>query len=227
MRARRLYLPVQVRSRSCKAFEIGRDHRRERLVNRRRFSWQTDEVDEASCALRLLAATHRGLTSGEHLLELEPALRPALTFTCSPRRRIRAFGRYAGKVWLHQLGGLLQLGQLICAIRVVGGQRVVSVRSSGERGDEHGARSCDAAACRLSWRCAAHPAAARIRAVGNGSAWLEAWSLPTQRARHGSVECASWHCDPVVRASREVGMIRTRRMNRLEKIDMCKVVPYE
>ena len=29
------------------------------------------------------------------------------------------------------------------------------------------------------------------------------------------------------RASREVGMICTRRMNRLEKIDMCTVVPYE
>ena len=52
-------------------------------------------------------------------------------------QEIRALGRYAGKVWLHQLGGLLQLGQLVCAMRVVGGQRVMSVRSSGERGDEH------------------------------------------------------------------------------------------
>ena len=82
-------------------------------------------------------------------------------------------------------------------------------------------------ALRLSWRYAAHPAAARIRAVGSESAWLEAWSLPTQRVRHGSVECASWHCDPVARASREVGMICARRMNRLEKIDMCTVAPYE
>jgi hypothetical protein len=59
-----------------------------RLANQRRLSRRTDEVDEMSGALRLPAATHRGLTSGEHLLELEPALRPALTFTCSPRRRI-------------------------------------------------------------------------------------------------------------------------------------------
>ena len=29
------------------------------------------------------------------------------------------------------------------------------------------------------------------------------------------------------RATREVGMIRTRRMNPLGKIDMCTVVPYE
>ena len=123
------------------------------------------EINEKSCALRLLAATHLVLTYGEHPLELEPALRPLLTFTCSPQRTILAFRRYASKVWLHQLGGLLQLGQLVCAMRVVGGQRVVSVRSSGARGYEHGVRSCDAAACRLSWRLAAHPAAARIRAV--------------------------------------------------------------
>ena len=190
MVARRLHVPVQVRSRSRKAFKIGRDHRVTLLVNRRRFPRRTDEVNEMSRALRLLAATHRGLTSGKHPLDLEPALRPALTITRSPRRRIRAFGTSAGQGWLHQLGGLLQLGQLVCAMRVVGRQRVMSVRSSGARGDEPEARSCDAAACWLSWRRAAHPAAARLRAVGNGSAWLEAFQLPTQRARHGSVECA-------------------------------------
>ena len=156
MRARRLHLPVKVRSRSRKAFEREWYLRRERLVNRRRSSRQTDEVDETSRALRLLATTHLGMTSGEHPLELEPALRPLLTCTCSPQRTILAFRRYAGKVWLLELGGLLQLGQLVCAMGIVGGQRVVSVRSSGERADEHGARSCDAAACRLSWQLAAH-----------------------------------------------------------------------
>ena len=166
MVARRLQVPIQVRSRSRKAFEIGRDHRPERLVNRRRSTRRSDRVDEMSGALRLSATTHLVMTSGKPLLELEPALRPLLTFTCSPRRRIRAFGTCAGKVWLHQLGGLLQLGQLVCAMRVVGGQRVVSVRSSRERGDEPRARLCDALACRLSWRCAAHPAAARIDAFG-------------------------------------------------------------
>jgi hypothetical protein len=173
-----------------------------------RLSRQTDEVDEKSCALGLLAATHRGSTSGEHLLELEPALRPALTFTCSPRRRIRAFGRYAGKVWLHQLGGLLQLGRLVCAMRVVGGQRMMSVRSSGERGDEPGARSSDAAACRLSWRLAAHPAAARIRLSGCTQQISTVGSLPVaysarlpriSRVRMmaprsgGARESRSWH----------------------------------
>ena len=81
-------------------------------------------------------------------------------------------------MWLHQLGGLLQLGQLVCAMRVIGGQRVVSVSSSGERGDEPGARSYHAAAWRLSWRLAAHPAAALIRAIRNRSAWLVAFQLP-------------------------------------------------
>ena len=133
MVARRLHVAVKTRSRSRKAFEREWSHRRERLVNWRRSSRQTDEVDEASRGLRLVATIHRGSTSGEHPLDLKPALRPALTITRSPRRRIRAFGRYAGQGWMHQLGGLLQLGQLVCAMRVVGGQRVVSVRSSRER----------------------------------------------------------------------------------------------
>ena len=130
-------------------------------------------------------------------------------------------------MWLLELGGLLQLGQLVCAMRIVGGLRAMGVSSSRELGDELEARSGDAAACRLSWRLAAHPAAARIRAVRNRSARLEAFPLPTQRARQGSVECASYHCDPVARSSREVGMICTWRINRLEKIDMCTVVLYE
>ena len=79
---------------------------------------------------------------------------------------------------------------------------------------------------RCLWRLAAHLAVDRMRAVPNGFAWLEAVPLPTPRARHGSVEYARCHCDPVKRARREVGMICTRRMNRLERIDMCTVVPY-
>ena len=80
---------------------------------------------------------------------------------------------------------------------------------------------------RCSWRLAAHLAVDRMRAVPNGFAWLEAVPLPTPRARHGSVGYARWHCDPVKRARHEVGMICTRRMNRLDRIDMCTVVPYE
>ena len=79
----------------------------------------------------------------------------------------------------------------------------------------------------LSWRLAAQLEADRMRAVRMGLACLEALPLPTPRARHGSVGYARWHCDPVKRARHEVGMICTRRMNRLERIDMCTVVPYE
>ena len=100
-----------------------------------------------SRGLRLLATTHLGMMSGEHPLELEPALRPLLTFTCSPQRTILAFRRYAGKVWLLELGGLLQLVQLVCAMGTVGEQRAMGVRSSGERADEPEARLCDAPGC--------------------------------------------------------------------------------
>ena len=111
-----------------------------RLVNLRRSARQTDKVNEMSGGLRLPAATHRGLTSGKHLLELEPALRPLLTFTCSPQRMIRAFCRCAGKGWLHKLGGLLQLGQCFGAMRIFGGMRVMGVRSCGSCQDETKAR---------------------------------------------------------------------------------------
>ena len=100
-----------------------------------------------SGGLRLPAATHRGLTSGKHLLELEPALRPLLTFTCSPQRMIRGFCRCPGKGWLLQLGFQQQHDQLFCAMRIVDGQRVMGVSSYGELGDEPEARLCDTPLC--------------------------------------------------------------------------------
>ena len=68
MVARRLQVPIQVRSKSRKAFEIGRDMRGTLLVNRRRSARRTGEVDEKSGALRLPAPTHRGMASGKHPL---------------------------------------------------------------------------------------------------------------------------------------------------------------
>ena len=147
MVALRLHVPVKVRSRSRNAFEHRRYHRRERLVNRRRSSRRTDEVNEASRGLRLLATTHLVMTSGEHFLELEPALRPVLTFTCSPPRMIRAFGRCAGKGQLHQLGGHRQRAQLNSSVSGTSGMHVVGVSSCRERGDKPMPRFCDAAVC--------------------------------------------------------------------------------
>jgi len=63
----RLRAPIQVRCKTRKANEHSRYQRVMRLANQRRLSRRTDEVDEMSGALRLPAATHRGLTSGfEH-----------------------------------------------------------------------------------------------------------------------------------------------------------------
>ena len=183
-------MPVKTRLESREAFENKRYCRPERLVNRRRSVRRTDKVHQMSGGLCLLATTHLVMTSGEHLLELEPALRPVLTFTCSPQRRIQAFGACTGKWWQHQLGGQQQLHQLFCAMRIIGGQRVTGVSSSRERGDEPEARSSDAAACTVLMALAAELAAGRIRAVRHGSSWLEAVPLPTVRVWHISVECA-------------------------------------
>ena len=133
MVALRLHVAVKVRSRTRKAFERERYHRPERLVNRRRSARRSNKVDEMSGALRLSATTHLVMTSGKPLLELEPALRPLLTCTCSPRRTIRAFRRYAGKVWLLELGGLLQLDQLVCALCIVGRQAACGEREEQRR----------------------------------------------------------------------------------------------
>ena len=143
-----------------------------------------------SGGLRLPAATHRGLTSGKHLLELEPALRPLLTCTCSPQRMIRAFGRFAGKWWLHQLGGYQQREQLVGAMCIFRGLRVMGVRSCRWREDELEARLSHTPACTLLMALAAQLAADRMRAVLKGSACLEALPLPIQRGRHGSTGCA-------------------------------------
>ena len=136
MVARRLHVAVKVRSRTHKAFEHEWSRRRTLLVNQRRSSRRAGEVDEKSRALRLLATTHLGMTSGEHPLELEPALRPLLTCTCSPQRTIQAFRGCAGKVWLHELGGEMLLGQCFGAMRIIGGLREVGASSCGSGGDE-------------------------------------------------------------------------------------------
>ena len=93
-----------------------------------------------SGGLCLQAATHRVLTSGKRLFELQPALRPLLHFTCSPQRTIQAFRRCAGKVWLHELGSDMLLSQCFDAMRTVSGLREVGASSCGSGGDELEAR---------------------------------------------------------------------------------------
>ena len=140
MVALRLHVVVKVRSRSRQAFDREWYRRPTPIGNLRRSSCRTDKVDETSSALRLPAATHRRMTSDNHPFELEPELRPLLTCTCSPQRTIQAFRRCAGKVWLHELGGEMLLGQCFGAMRIIGGLRVMGVRSCGSCGDETEAR---------------------------------------------------------------------------------------
>ena len=93
-----------------------------------------------SRALRLVASTHLVWTSGEHLLKVQLALSCLLTCACSPKRAIQAFRKYAGKVWLHELGGEILLSQLFCAMRIVGGLREVAESSCKDRDDKPEAR---------------------------------------------------------------------------------------
>ena len=112
-----------------------------------------------------------------HPFELEPELRPLLTCTCSPQRLIRAFGRCAGKGWLLERGGQQQLEQRFGAMRSFGRLRVEGVSSSRSRGDEPGARCCDAAVCTALESCGGlQPNLKRI-ACGLYAWDVHAWKL--------------------------------------------------
>ena len=78
---------------------------------------------------------------------------------------IRAFGRFAGKWWLHQLGGYQQCEQLVGAMCIFRGLRVMGVRSCRWREDELEARLSHAPVCTLLMALAAQLAADRMRAV--------------------------------------------------------------
>ena len=186
----RLHVAVQTRSDRSYAFANGRYRRRTLLVNQRRSWRRTDKVDEVSGGLRLPAATHGELTSGKHPSELEPALRPLLTFTCSPQRMIRAFGRCAGKGWLDEFGGQLLLSQCVSVMSIIDGLHEVGVSSCKSMDTSRKLDILTRRCARCSWWLAAQLAADRMRAVRMGCACLEAPPLPTSRTWHRSVECA-------------------------------------
>ena len=70
----RALVPIQTRSDSSFAFSHSRYHRPTLLVNPRSSASAADKVYQMSGGLRLQAATHRVLTSGKHLFELEHSL---------------------------------------------------------------------------------------------------------------------------------------------------------
>ena len=183
-----------------------------------------------SRGLRLVASTHLVLTSGEHLLKVKLALSCLLTCTCSPRRTIQAFRRCAGKVWLHELGGEMLLGQCFGAMRIIGGLREVGTSSCGSGGDELEARFLYAMV-RTLLMAAGSPTSSGshsgcthgICMIGSLAVAYSAQSARANRLRMmvprsgGARESRSWHDLQFC----------TRRTNRLERIDMCTVVPYE
>ena len=197
-------------------------------MNLRRLARRTGKVDEMSRGLRLVASTHLVLTSGEHLLKVQLALSCLLTCTCSPRRTIQAFRRCAGKVWLHELGGEMLLGQCFGAMRIIGGLREVGTSSCGSGGNELEARFLYAMV-RTLLMAAGSPTSSGshsgcthgICMIGSLAVAYSAQSARANRLRMmvprsgGARESRSWHD------------LHAAHESSVERIDMCTVVPYE
>ena len=114
---------------------------------------------------------------------------------------------------LQELGGQWPRGYFFGTMHVISGLLASVASASRSCSCASESRSSDAPVWGCSWRRAAQLAAARMRTVRTVSAWLEALSLRTPRHRHAAIECASWHCDPVERGSREHRMICTRTVH--------------
>ena len=92
MVARRLHVAVKTRCEKLEALELSRYLRLTLLVNLRRLARRTDKLDQMSRGLCLPAATHLGMTSGEHLFDLEPAPSLLLKLTSSHPGSTTGFG---------------------------------------------------------------------------------------------------------------------------------------
>ena len=142
-----------------------------------------------SRALALVALTHLRYMPSEHPFMLELASSPLMKLPCSPPRSIPAFGRLAGKWRLLELIGQRQRRQHFGTLQTNGGLRAVGVGSGTARAEApEPPLSCTCERCGR--RLAAQLAAARMRAVRKGSAWLEALAWPTLRAQQGSSKLA-------------------------------------
>ena len=161
-----------------------------------------------SHALALVALTHLRYMHNEHRFMLElVASSPLVKLPCSPPRTIPAFGRLARKWWLHELIGQRQRRQHFCTLQMVGGLRAVGVGISSKLAEAPQPHFL-APPCKRCWqRLAAQLAAASMRTVLNGSAWLEALLLPTRRLRQVSIKFAWCRCDTVKRGGLKYGMI--------------------
>ena len=112
-------MPVKTACKTRNALERGRYLRKTALVNLRRSARRTDKLHQMSRGLCLPAATHLGITSGKHLLDLEHTLCPLLKLTSSHPCSTTGFGCCGCIWWLQELGGWQQRGQLFGTLAMV------------------------------------------------------------------------------------------------------------
>ena len=146
---------------------------------------------------------------------------------CSPPRTIPAFGRLArkGGYTSSAAGGIVGSSSARCrpSTGCVLWAWAASEPLLRQRNIDFHAPPCE----RCGRRLAAQLAAARMRAVRKGSAWLEALVWPTRRSRQGSSKFACCRCDPVKRGGREDGMICSVGAYIAYRIGTYTCMPYE
>ena len=113
------------------------------LVNLRRLARRTDKLDQMSRGLCLPAATHLGITSGKHLLDLEHTLCPLLKLTSSHPCSNTGFGCFGCIWWLQQLGEQQQRNQLFSTLTTIGMVAAVVAGACWLIIDEAERRFCD------------------------------------------------------------------------------------
>ena len=143
-----------------------------------------------SRALALVALTHLSYMHSEYPFMLELASSSLTKLPCSPPRTIQADRQVGTQRWLHELSRRQQRRQHFGTLGIINGLRAVGVGSSSKLAEAPQPHFL-APPCKRCWqRLAAQLAAASMRTVLNGSAWLEALLLPTRRPRQGSIEFA-------------------------------------
>ena len=105
------------------------------LVNLRRFARRAGKVEHTQRAICLIVTMHLRCMPSEHPFMLELASRPLMKLPCSPPRKIPAFGRVAGKWWLHELIGQCQRRQHFGTRQTISGLRAVGVGSGRARAE--------------------------------------------------------------------------------------------
>ena len=139
----RLRVPVQVRSKTREALKHCRYMSATLLVNVRKSAGRADKAHRMSGALRPAAANHIVFTSGTHLFEPEPSLRPPVRLSCGSHRTIAGFDAAAAKWCLQELGEQRQRRQLFGTLAIVRLVAAVLARAPLGRAEATERRSCE------------------------------------------------------------------------------------